>query len=80
MQAELSFTDPVRIPKGQCYALLMAFQRGEKLTVAEALGKYQCFALSQRCGELRRMGWPILSEWYDTPGGARVKRFYMEAG
>jgi hypothetical protein len=70
----------VTVPdKGQCRTLLLAFQRGERLTVAEALSNYGCFALSQRCGELRRSGWPVMSEWYETPNGARVKRYYMEA-
>lgn len=70
---------PVRVPTGQCHTLLLAMQRGERLTVAEALSAYGCFALSQRCGELRRMGWPVLSEWFKTPGGANVKRYFMEA-
>lgn len=70
--------EPVTVPaKGQCLTLLLAMQRGERLTVAEALDKYQCFALSQRCGDLRRAGWPVQSEWYVTPGGAHVKRYFM---
>ena len=62
----------------QCGKLLRAFQRGESLTVAEALSKYGCYALSQRVGELKRQGWPIASEPYKTPSGATVARYYLQ--
>jgi hypothetical protein len=61
----------------QAWKLLRAFQRGEALTVAEALSRYGVYALSQRVGELKRSGWPILSEKYKTPSGARVARYRM---
>ena len=61
----------------QCDRLLQAFQRGESLTVAEALGQYGIYALSQRVGELKRRGWPIRSEPYKTPGGATVAVYYL---
>lgn len=62
----------------QHHKLLIAFQRGEQLTVAEALTKYGVYALSQRVGELKKMGWPIVSEPFDTAGGARVARYRMQ--
>lgn len=62
----------------QCGQLLRAFQRGEKLTVAEALSRYGVYALSQRVGELKKSGWPIRSEPFTTPGGARVARYWMD--
>lgn len=55
-----------RIPPrdSQCYTLLMAFQRGERLTVATALFTYKIYALSQRCGDLRdEYFWPIQSRF-----------------
>ncbi len=55
--------------------LLDAFYRGEKLTVGEALNTYDIYALSQRCGELRDMGWPIKSE--RVPGKS-YKRYWIE--
>lgn len=66
-------------PKGgQCYELLMAMKMGERLTVAKALSQHGCYALSQRCGELRRWyGWPIQSRFIDTPGGAKVKEYWL---
>lgn len=62
----------------QHYKLLRAFERGEQLTVAEALTQYGVYALSQRVGELKRMGWPIVSEPFETSGGARVARYRMQ--
>lgn len=74
MQLEL-----IRVPEAgtQCGDLLRAFQRGEALTVVEAIDQYQVYALSQRVGQLRKQGWPIEDEWYETGGGARVKRYFM---
>lgn len=67
------------VPDEQTQAgkLLRAFQRGEALTVAEALSRYGCYALSQRVGELKRAGWPITAERYRTAGGAVVARYSM---
>jgi hypothetical protein len=61
-------------PHGQCFTnLLVAMQRGEKLTVGTAMAHYGVYALSQRCGELRReYGWPIKSRFVETiAGGAQ---------
>ena len=72
--------DLLKIPDAstQNYKLLRAFERGELLTVAEALTKYGIYALSQRVGELKRMGWPISSEPFETASGARVARYRMQ--
>lgn len=77
-QAELSFE--VKIPpKGtQQYVLLMALERGERLTVAVALEKYGVYALSQRVGELKRMGWPIESKLIKTPSEKHISEYWME--
>jgi hypothetical protein len=70
---------PVRVPeKGtQCYELLRALQRGERLTVKTALDQYGVYALSQRMGELKRTGWPIQSASKKTEGGATVSVYWM---
>lgn len=52
--------------------ILEALQRGEYLSVADALVKYGVYALSQRCGELRRMGWPVQSQMKTTKTGKRI--------
>lgn len=46
-------------PGTQADILLKAFYRGERLTVLKAIQNYGVYALSQRCGELKRLGWPI---------------------
>jgi hypothetical protein len=78
-QADLCFDAPVKIPqKGtQNYRLLMAMQNGERLTVALALSEFGVYALSQRMGELKRMGWPIRSRMVEVEGGARVAEYSM---
>ena len=70
---------PVRVPeKGtQCYELLRAFQRGERLTVKTALDQYGVYALSQRVGDLKRLGWPVESASRKTEGGATVSVYFM---
>ena len=81
MSAQLDLLNPpCRLPKEntQHHKLLMAFERGERLTTLEAALQYGVMALSQRCGDLRRMGWPILSETVETAGGARVSRYWMQ--
>lgn len=61
----------------QCYELLMAFKRGERLTTLKAALTYGVMALSQRCGDLRRMGWPIQSTTVESNGGARVSEYFL---
>lgn len=63
----------------QCGQILRVMQAGKRLTVAIALTEYGCYALSQRCGELRKLGWPISSSWLTTSGGAKVKEYFMVA-
>lgn len=58
----------------QHHDLLMAFQRGEVLTVGDALMKYRVYALSQRVGDLKRMGWNIESESVE---GGKHHRYWM---
>lgn len=62
----------------QHYELLMAMKQGERLTVGKALNQYGVYALSQRVGELRKMGWPILSRMIEANGGARIAEYWLE--
>lgn len=83
MQPELNFSpeggDICTVPDAatQQGKILRHLQRGGSLTVAEALSLYGCYALSQRVGELKRAGWPIVAERYRTNGGAVVARYMM---
>lgn len=45
------------------------------LTPLTALTKLGCMSLSQRCGELRRAGVNVISEWRTTPTGKRIKAY-----
>ena len=77
---QLELEAVVRIPrKGtQHYELLTSMQAGERLTVAKALNEHGVYALSQRIGELKKMGWPIQSRTIETNGGARVSEYWLE--
>lgn len=61
--------------RGQLEVLKEHFDRGGSLSVAEALSLYGVYALSQRCGELRRMDYPVTSEWETTRTGKRIARY-----
>jgi hypothetical protein len=63
----------------QLGTLLRALQRGERLTVAVAMSEYGVYALSQRMGDLKRMGWPVLTSTITTNSGKRVAEYRMEA-
>ena len=71
---------PVRVPERgtQAYEILMYLQRGGRLTVAKALTEFGVYALSQRCGELRRAGWPIRSRMIQANGGARIAEYWLD--
>jgi len=60
------------------YELLMALKNGERLTPLTALERYRCFSLSQRMGELRRSGWPIVSRMVKLNSGKAVAEYWME--
>lgn len=59
------------------YEILMALKNGERLTPLIALRKYDCLSLSQRVGELKRAGWPILTEMVQVPSGKKVAEYRM---
>ena len=59
----------------QLEMLKQALDRGESLTVAEALTQYGIYALSQRIGQLDRGGYPTEHEMITLPSGKRVCRY-----
>lgn len=61
----------------QADQLLKHLQAGGSLTPLQALEQYQCLALSQRMGELRRDGHPIVSEIVRLANGKRVARYSL---
>jgi hypothetical protein len=58
--------------------ILRALAKGERLTPLRALEQFGCLSLSQRVGELKREGWPIVSEMVDMPSGKRVAEYRYE--
>ena len=57
--------------------ILRHLQAGNRLTPLSALQEFQCLSLSQRIGELKRMGWPIISAPHKTPSGKTVAEYSM---
>ena len=57
--------------------LLRYLQEGGTLTPLQALEKFGCLALSQRMGELRREGHPIVSEIIRLSNGKRVAQYQL---
>ena len=55
------------------------FDKGKSLTVLEAIEKFGIYALSQRCGDLRKEGYPVDGEMVPVGAGKRVMR-YRKAG
>ncbi len=60
----------------QVEQLAEALDRGERLTVAEALSRYGIYALSQRAGDLFRIGYPVESQTISLPNGKRVSQYF----
>lgn len=76
----LNFNSPKDNRESQAEMILAHLRAGNTLTVLEALeSPFRCYALSQRCGDLRRAGFPIKSEMVKLPSGKRVARYSMEA-
>lgn len=60
----------------QLEILKAAFDRGEELTFLESVQKYGILALSQRCTDLRREGYPLdETEMVELPNGKRIARY-----
>jgi hypothetical protein len=80
-QPQLCFDNPqpVRVPEQDTQAgkILRYLRNGGTLTVLEAIEKFGCFALSQRCTDLRRGGWPVVSVMEKLPSGKRIARYSM---
>ena len=63
--------------KSQCELLKAHFDKGGSLTVLEALeAPFRIYALSQRCGNLAKAGYPVESEWVTLPNKKRIKRYF----
>jgi hypothetical protein len=57
--------------------ILNYLRQGKTLTVLKAIKKFQCYALSQRVGELKRDGHPIQSKIIEVDSGKRVAQYSL---
>lgn len=57
-------------------AVLRALHKGRRLTIWTAMVQLHVGALSQRIGDLRRLGWPILDTWREH-NGSRFKEYRL---
>lgn len=55
--------------------ILRWLSQGYTLTALEALERFQCMALSQRIGSLKRKGWPIVSSTITTKTNKRIAMY-----
>lgn len=62
--------------KTQVEILADALDNGERLTVAVALERYGIYALSQRCGDLFKTGYPVESVTVTLPSGKHVSEYF----
>lgn len=76
VSAKNSPLEPSRRQK-QLARLLERLKAGERYTVGRALAELRIYALSQRCGDLRVMGWDIKDRWINTADG-QCKEYFME--
>lgn len=77
-QMPLQFAPPCTVPDAdtQLGRLLRALQRGMRPTILTAGPVLNIGALSQRVGDLRRMGWPIKDR--RVPGKSYVEYFLTQ--
>lgn len=62
----------------QLWTILLALRRREKLTVMVALQDYGCYALSQRIGDLKGLGWPIQNKMIEVDSGKHVAEYWID--
>lgn len=65
-----------RASQKQLWALLEVLHH-ERLTFLDAVDRLGIAALSQRCGELRGLGWPVKDAWRRTVSGATIKEYWL---
>ena len=66
-----------RASQQQLWTLLESFRRGDRHTVLSAIEQLGIYALSQRTGELKALGWPIKSKMIKTPSGKHVAEYSL---
>jgi hypothetical protein len=67
-----------RTSQKQLWCLLNALLAGEHHTVKSAMATMGIYALSQRCGNLKQLGWPIQSKMVPVSETTTVMEYWME--
>lgn len=66
----------------QCKRLLDYMRGGGKVTSLDALSEFGIARLASRVSDLRKRGYPVMSEWVEVENRfgerVRVKRYWME--
>ena len=57
--------------------ILRGLQYGSHITVATALEHYGVYALSQECGRLRALNWPVQDRRVEVSDGVWVKEYWL---
>lgn len=60
--------------KSQIYAYL---KRGKKITALQALHKFECMCLAERCRDLRNEGVPVKTEMVKTKSGKHIASYHL---
>lgn len=66
--------------KSQCQQIESYLRSGRTLTVMEAIKKFGCYSLSQRCTELRERGVPVKSVPITTRSKKRIALYWLPSG
>ena len=61
----------------QTQKILKHLQHGNSITAIDALNNFGCFRLAARINDLKKDGWDIKSELWNTPGGATIARYTL---
>lgn len=69
--------EPILPTARKTLRILHALQSGEHLTVASALTNHGVYALSQECGRLRNLHWPVQDKRIEVSEGVWVKEFWL---
>lgn len=77
---QLELVAPVRLPAREtvAYEILSLLKQGVKLTPLEALNRCACLSLSQRIGDLKKLGWPIKTQLIEIRPGTRVAEYSLD--
>lgn len=72
------FPKPIMPKEGGQHIMILRYLRdGGKLTTLQALQMFGVMALSQRIGDLKKMGWPIKSQTIKTETGKHVAQYSL---